>query len=95
MTREQVLAHIAAEFKDLLTSTNVLAADSPTAFKFVIDDALFWGGDDEGGIKACAKFFALRRFEAAILASGVLPEDFKERMSEAKELCAEYPFAQE
>ena len=96
MTRDQVLAYITTEFKDLLTNTKIPVADGPTAFQFVIDDAFAWGGTDDVQIKACVGFFALRRFEAAILNDGgALPKTFSERMSKARELCAKYPFAQE
>lgn len=96
MNRETVLAFIATELKDLIKAAGIPANDDPTAFGFVINEAIDWGGNDEDEVNACARFFALRRIEAHYINSGVaLPKTFSERMAEAKELCAEYPFAQE
>lgn len=96
MNRETVLAFIATELEDLIKAAGIPANDDPTAFGFVINEAFDWGGTDEDGVKNCAKFFALRRIEAQFINSGqALPKTFSEQMSEVKELCKEYPFAQE
>lgn len=96
MTRETVLAYLATELKDLIKTAGIPANDDPTAFGFVINEAIDWGGTDEDEVNACARFFALRRIEAQFINSGqTLPKTFSERMSEARELCAEYSFAQE